>query len=53
MNFIFGSSSQKIETRYEFIKKTLDNKLFTISNKDTFLVNGNDLVKLNIQPYWG
>jgi len=53
MNFIFGSSSQKIDTRYEFIKKTLGNKLFTISNKDTFIINANDLVKLNIQPYWG
>ena len=52
MNF-FSSFNRQEKTQYEYTKEILGNKLFSVSYKDTFLVNANDLVKCELKPYWG
>jgi len=54
MNLLFGQTAKQLD-RYDHIVNTLGYKLpeISIGIKETFVVNADDFIKLNIQPFWG
>jgi len=49
MNFLF---SQKEQSEYDYITKTIGQKRFTIGFKDTYLVKASLLTSCDLKPYW-
>jgi hypothetical protein len=48
MNWIFGQQDD-----YDIAYKKLGKKLCSIGFKDIFIVNAQDLIDCNLEPYWG
>jgi len=53
MNIFSLGNNNNVKTKYQYINDTFGKKVSSISYKDTFMVNANDLIKCELKPFWG